>query len=214
MARGIIKACQCLATGILLLGSAVQADQAVLLQEAVLVEANPTPDQPAVRATYMTNDGWAVTSPSFIDAAVMVFDFGERRSVSRAVLSLPLEALYPRSGKAPLRVFAFADDGRIDLSDYKAGSSIAVAELDAVAASKGNAAATLTVDVTGAVNAILPGSRFVGIRVQSTAVPADVAPAFPAWTGVKFRPLYSMEFTTGTPPALPGDRPRFDGFTL
>jgi hypothetical protein len=23
-----------------------------------------------------------------------------------------------------------------------------------------------------------------------------------------------MEFTTGTPPALPGDRPRFDGFTL
>jgi hypothetical protein len=66
----------------------------------------------------MTNDGWAVTSPSFIDAAVMVFDFGERRSVSRAVLSLPLEALYPRSGKAPLRVFAFADDGRIDLSDY------------------------------------------------------------------------------------------------
>jgi hypothetical protein len=214
MARGFIKACQCLATGILLLGNAVQADQAVLLQEAVLVEANPTPDQPAVRATYMTNDGWAVTSPSFIDAAVMVFDFGERRSVSRAVLSLPLEALYPRSGKAPLRVFAFADDGRIDLSDYKAGSSIAVAELDAVAASSGNAAATLTVDVTGAVNAILPGSRFVGIRVQSTAVPADVAPAFPAWTGVKFRPLYSMEFTTGTPPALPGDRPRFDGYTL
>jgi len=64
-----------------------------------------------------------------------------------------------------------------------------VAELDAVAASGGNAASTLTVDVTGAVNAILPGSRFVGIRVQSTAVPADVAPAFPAWTGVKFRPL-------------------------
>ena len=214
MARGFIKACQCLATGILLLGSAVQADQAVLLQEAVLVEANPNPDQPALRATYMTNDGWAVTSPTFIDAAVMVFDFGERRSVSRAVLSLPLEALYPRGGQAPLRVFAFADDGRIDLSDYKAGGSIAVAELDAVAASGGNAAATLTVDVTGAVNAILPGSRFVGIRVQSTAVPADVAPAFPVWTGVKFRPLYSMEFSTGTPPALPVDRPRFDGFTL
>lgn len=214
MAKGFIKACQCLAIGILSLGGLANADQAVLVQEAVLVESNPNPDEPVFRATYMTSDGWAVTSPSFIDAAVMVFDFGERRSVSAAVVSLPLEALYPRGGKAPLRVFAFADDGRIDLADYKAGSAIPVAELDAVAASAGNPAAILRVDVTGAVNAILPNSRFVGIRVQSTAVPADVAPAFPAWTGVKFRPLYSMEFSTGTPPALPGDRPRFDGFTL
>ncbi len=214
MASSLIKAFQYLAVGALALGGLAHAEQALLVQEAVLVEANPNPDEPALRATYMTSDGWAVTSPSFIDAAVMVFDFGTQRSVSRAVLSLPLENLYPRGGKAPLRVYAFADDGRIDLFDYKAGSSIAVTELDAVAAARGNSTATLTVDLTGAVNAILPSSRYVGIRVQSTAVPADVTPAFPVWTGVKFRPLYSLEYATGTPPALPADRPRFDGYTL
>ena len=214
MARSFIKACQGLAVAFVALTGAVHADQAVLVQEAVLVESNPNPDAPALRASYMTSDGWAVTSPAYIDAAVMVFDFGDRKSVSRAMLSLPLEALYPRAGRAPLRVFAFADDGRIDLADYRAGSTIPIAELDAVAASGGNPSAILSLDVTGAVNAILPGSRFVGIRVQSTAVPAEVTPAFPVWTGVKFRPLYSLEYATGTPPALPADRPRFDGFTL
>lgn len=214
MANSLIKALQCLAVGVLALGGLAHAEQAILVQDAVLVEANPNPDEPALRATYMTNDDWAVTSPSFIDAAVMVFDFGTQRSVSRAVLSLPLENLYPRAGMAPLRVHAFADDGRIDLADYKAGGSIAVTELDAVAASGGNATATLTVDLTGAVNAILPTSRYVGIRIQSTAVPADVTSGFPVWTGVKFRPLYSLEFATGTPPALPADRPRFDSYTL
>lgn len=190
------------------------AAQAVLIQEAVLVESNPNPDEPVSRASYMTNDGWAVTSPTYIDAAVMVFDFGAVSSVSRAIVSLPLSALYPRGGKAPLRVFAFADDGQIDLFDYKAGSTIPVAEFDAVALAGGNSNATITLDVTGAVNSVLSSSRFVGIRVQSTAIPADVAAAFPVWTGVKFRPLYSMEFSTGTPPALPADRPRFDGNTL
>ena len=108
MARGFIKACQCLATGILLLGSPVQADQAALLQEAVLVEANPSPDKPALRATYMTNDGWAVTSPSFIDAAVMVFDFGERRSVSRA------QQIVDGGLRACLRVDLLHDDRGVE----------------------------------------------------------------------------------------------------
>jgi hypothetical protein len=208
------SACRCLIAGMLVLCTSVFADQAVLVQEAVLVESNPNPDEPVARASYMTSDGWAVTSKTYVDAAVMVFDFGTVAKVSSAYVSLPLEALYPRDGQAPLRVFAFADDGVIDLFDYKAGSVIPVAEFDAVKASGANSTATLTVDVTGAVNAILPNSRFVGIRVESAAVPAEVSSGFPAWTGVKFRPLYSMDFSVGTPPAMPADRPRFDGFTL
>lgn len=214
MSLGVKKASAVLALLTWMGGGIVFADQAVLVQEAVLVESNPNPDTPATSASYMTGDGWAVTSPTYIDSAVMIFDFGAAKSVSQAVLSLPLEALYPRSGQAPMQVYAFADNGSIELSDYKAGGSLPTAEFDAVASSAGNPSATLTLDVTGAVNAILPNSRFVGIRVHSAAVPADVSAGFPVWTGVKFRPLYSMEYSTGTPPALPADRPRFDGYTL
>ncbi len=214
MSQGIKKASALLALLTWMGGEIAFADQAALVQEAVLVESKPNPDSPAINASYMTGDGWAVTSPNYIDSAVMVFDFGATKSVSQAVLSLPLEALYPRAGQAPLQVYAFADNGSIELSDYKAGGSLPTAQFDAVQASAGNPAATITLDVTGAVNAILPNSRFVGIRVHSAAVPADVSAGFPAWTGVKFRPLYSMDFSTGTPPALPADRPRFDGYTL
>lgn len=214
MALGVKKASALLVLLTLMGGKLAVADQAALVQEAVLVELNPNPDKPALSANYMTADGWAVTSPKYIDSAVMVFDFGSAKSVSQAVLSLPLEALYPRGGQAPIQVYAFADNGIIELSDYKAGGSLPTAELDAVKVSAGNPSATLTLNVTGAVNAILPSSRFVGIRVQSAAVPGEVSTGFPAWTGAKFRPLYSMDFSTGTPPALPSDRPRFDGYTL
>lgn len=214
MALGVKKASALLALLTWMGGALAVAEQAALVQEAVLVESNPNPDEPALSASYMTADGWAVTGPKYIDSAVMVFDFGASKSVSQAVLSLPLEALYPRGGKAPIEVYAFADNGIIELSDYKAGGTLPTAQFDAVQASAGNPSATLTLDVTGAVNAILPNSRFVGIRVHSTAVPAQVSSGFPAWTGVKFRPLYSMDFSTGTPPALPVDRPRYDGHTL
>lgn len=193
---------------------AALAEQAPLVEEAVLVEANPNPDEPVLRASYMTNDGWAVTSKTYVDAAVMVFDFGDRKSVSSAILSLPVDALFPRGGKAPLQVYSFADDGSIDLFDYKAGGSLPVAEFDAMQLTGGNPAATITLDVTGAVNAILPGSRYVGLRVQSTAVPEEVTAGFPAWTGVKFRPLYSLDYSVGNAPVQPTDRARFDGYTL
>lgn len=214
MRRDFMKIVGLAAVGMFAVCSAVSADQAILVEEAVLVETNPKPDEPVFRASYITSDGWSVTSPRFIDVATMVFDFGTTGSVSQAVVSLPLEEIFPRSGAAPLRVYAFADDGKIDLYDYKAGSPIPVADFDAVAASGGNHSAVITLNVTGAVNAILPTSRYVGFRVQSTAVPADVSAEFPAWTGVKFRPFYSLEFSAGTPAPVPTDRPRFDGFTL
>ena len=214
MALGVKKASALLGILTWMGGQLAFAAPAALVQNAVLVESKPNPDKPALSASYMTADGWAVTSPNYIDSAVMLFDFGATKSVSQAVLSLPLEALYPRDGQAPLKVYAFADNGTIELSDYKAGGTLPTAEFDAVQASAGNPAATLTLDVTGAVNAILPNSRFVGIRVHSAAVPADVSGGFPAFTGVKFRPLYSMDFSIGTPPALPADRPRYDGYTL
>lgn len=201
MSLGVQKASAVLALLTWMGGGIVFADQAVLVQEAVLVESNPNPDTPATSASYMTGEGWAVTSPNYVDSAVMVFDFGTAKSVSQAVLSLPLEALYPRGGQAPMQVYAFADNGSIELSDYKAGGSLPTAEFDAVQASAGNSSAILSLDVTGAVNAILSNSRFVGIRVHSAAIPADVSTGFPVWTGVKFRPLYSMDYSTGTPPA-------------
>lgn len=214
MSRGFVRTVWLAVIGMLAVCTAASADQAILIEEAVLVETDPDPEEPVFRASYITNDGWAVTSRTYIDAATMVFDFGTTRSVSQAIISLPLEEIFTRGGVAPLRVYAFADDGEIDLFDYKAGSPIPVAEFDAVVASGGNSTAVITLNVTGAVNAILPTSRYVGFRVQSTAVPADVTAGFPAWTGVKFRPFYSLEFATGTPAPVPTDRPRFDGFTL
>ncbi len=193
--------------------SSVFADQAVMIDQGVLVEANPKAGEPGVRATYRTSDGWAVTSPTYIDTVVMVFDFGNAKSVSQAIVNLPVETVFPRNGTAPMKLFAFADDGAIDLFDYAAGGVRPAAEFDAVAASAGDAS-TLSFDVTSVVNAILPQSRFVGIRVQSGVAPKDVKAGFPVWTGVKFRPLYSMSFSTGTPAPLPVDRPRFDGLTL
>ena len=192
----------------------VQAEQAPLVQEAVLVEVIPNPTQPVLRASYQSGGGWAVTSKTYIDAAIMVFDFGDKKSVSRATLSLPLEALYPRGGKAGLQLYSFADDGNIDLFDYTAGASLPIAEFDAMQLSGGNAAATLAVDVTGAVNAILPNSRFVGLRVRSSAIAEEVAEGVPAWTGVKFRSSYTLDYSVGTAPTQPVDRARFDGSTL
>lgn len=194
--------------------SAALADQAVMIDQAVLVEANPKAGETGFRATYRTSDGWAVTSPTYIDTVVMVFDFGNAKSVSQAVVNLPVEAVFPRNGTAPMKLFAFADDGAIDLFDYAAGGARPAAEFDAVVASGADDASTLSFDVTSVVNAILPQSRFVGIRVQSSVATKDVKAGFPVWTGVKFRPLYSMNFSTGTPAPLPVDRPRFDGLTL
>jgi len=190
------------------------ADQAVLVEEAVLVNTNPSPDAPAFSASYKTNDGWAVTSPDYVDAATMVFDFGDQKSVNSAVVHLPLDAIYPRGGQAPLEIYTFADNGTIDLADFVEGGVLPTATIDAVQASGGNASSTISVDITGAVNAILPNSRYVGIRVQSATLPEDVTESFPVWTGVKFRPLYTLEYSVGTPPAQAMDRPRFDGFTL
>ncbi|MDO9318004.1 MAG: hypothetical protein Q7V56_07365 [Gammaproteobacteria bacterium] len=203
-----------MAAAMLAVCSAALGDQAVMVDEAVLVEANPKDGELASRATYQTSDGWAVTSPTYIDTVVMVFDFGTTSSVSQAIVNLPVETVFPVNASAPMKLFAFADDGAIDLFDYTAGGVRPAAEFDAAVAASADDAATLSFDVTSVVNAILPQSRFVGIRVQSSAVPKDVKAGFPVWTGVKFRPLYSMNFSTGTPAPLPVDRPRFDGLTL
>ena len=212
MSRAVKNASTLLA--LLSLSFSVVADQAVLIEEAVLVHSNPSPDEPAYSASYKTNDGWAVTSPNYVDAATMVFDFGNKKSVQSAVVNLPLEAIYPRGGQAPLQIYAFADNGSIELTDFVAGGVLPAATLDAVQASGGNSNSTLSIDITGSVNAILPNSRYVGIRVQSATLPQDVTNSFPVWTGVKFRPLYSLEFSEGAAPAQAMDRPRFDGYTL
>jgi len=94
--------------GVFSLGIA-HADFAVLVDTAVLVEANPPlaesgegepiPPLPevggATNASYVSSGGWAVTGTLFIDATAMVFDFAAVTSVSSAILSLPIEVVYP-----------------------------------------------------------------------------------------------------------------------
>lgn len=203
-----------LALGALFIGVAAYAEQAILVDEAVLVERDPDPESPAFYANYQTDDGWVVTSSSYVDAVVMIFDFGDVGSVSGATLSLPLERFYTQGKQVLLELVAFPDNGEINLTDYAASTLIPVAEFNPVVLANGDSSATLTFDVTGAVNANLPFSRYVGFRIKNKAVPSDVTDSFPGYNGVKFRPLYSLEYSVGGAPILPADRPRFDGYTL
>lgn len=203
-----------LALGALFIGVAAYAEQAILVDEAVLVERDPDPENPAFYANYQTEDGWVVTSSSYVDAVVMIFDFGDVGSVSGATLSLPLERFYTQGKQVVLELVAFPDNGVVNLSDYAASTLIPVAEFNPVVLANGDSSATLTFDVTGAVNANLPFSRYVGFRIKNKAIPAEVTDSFPGYNGVKFRPLYSLEYSVGGAPILPADRPRFDGYTL
>lgn len=201
--------------GALALSSVAVAEQALLVDQGVLVEVDPDPESPAYYANYISNDGWVVTSTSFVDVAVMVFDFGDVEAVSSASLSLPLESFVTQGTTLSLELVAFPDDGAVDIYDYTSTTLIPVAEFNPVTMAGGDPSAILSFDVTGAVNANLPFSRYVAFRVKNTAAPEDVCDdCFPGYNGVKFRPLYSLEYSTGGAPVLPADRPRFDGYTL
>ncbi|MDX1491241.1 MAG: hypothetical protein R3332_08140 [Pseudohongiellaceae bacterium] len=197
----------------LLFSSLVLAEQALLVDEGILVEVDPDPEEPAFRANYVSEDGWAITGQNFIDAVVMVFDFGDRQSVASATLSLPLEEFIPNGSEVILELVSYPDDGIIDIYDYTSSNLIPVSAFNPLIMSGYDPSATLTFDVTGAVNANLPSSRYVAFRIKNTINPEDVNDGFPGYSGVKFQPLYTLEFIEGEP-SLPGDRPRFNGSLL
>lgn len=200
----------------LLTSNSVFADLAVLVDEAVLVERDPTvvdPEEPpspsGLNASYVSVGGWAVTGNNFIDAAVVVFDFSTTASVAQATLTLPIEEVYTQDGSAELQVYLYADNGVIEVSDYSIGFSRPIAEIDAAGLTQ------INLDVTAAVNSALSSGRYAGFRVQASIDPALVSTdALPAWTGVKFSGNYSLQFTSGASPAVVGGSARFDGFTL
>ena len=168
--------------GFLILGVA-HADFAVLVDTAVLVEANPPmvesgegepiPPLPevgaATNASYVSSGGWAVTGTLFIDATAVVFDFAAVTSVSSATLSLPIEVVYPQNGAAVLEIFFYADNGTVESTDYSIGFVLPIAEVDAAGLSQ------LDIDVTAAVNSTLSSSRFVGFRINSSTDAVAVA---------------------------------------
>lgn len=204
------------------------ADLAVLVDAKVMVETspepvasddtsglegNPLPSNPtpggALNASYLSTGGYAVTSSQYIDVATVVFDMGATTSVSSAVLTMPIETRYALSGSVPLKVFAFADNGVIEYTDYSLGFAAAIAQVDAAGLS------SLVLDVTGITNALLHSGRYVGFKVKSGILPEDIpSPTFPAYKGVKFGSAYKLEFTSGAAPKPPGGVAAFDGLTL
>ena len=201
------------------------ADEARLIAEAVLVERNPaaqqapadgeddivTPDTVglATNASYVSSGGWAVTSGEFIDKATFVFDFVEVPSVSAATLILPIQSVFPQNGSAPIKLEFFSDNGVIEFTDYTNGFPESIGRIDAAGKTE------LRFDVTGAVNAALNTSRFVGFRALSTLAPSAVALTLPAYTGVKFHEgAARLEFVPGSPPAANTLTSTFDGYTL
>lgn len=201
----------------------VHADLAVLVDTAVLAEANPPlvvsgegepiPLLPevggAINASYISSGGWAVTGALFLDATAVVFDFAAVTSVSSAQLSLPIEVVYPLNGAATLEIFFYADNGNIEITDYSIGFALPLAEIDAAGLSQ------IDVDVTAAVNSTLPSSQFVGFRIRSSTAPGEIEENFfPGWTGVKFFENFSLEFTPGAPPQVANDTVNFDGHIL
>ncbi|MFT4885914.1 MAG: hypothetical protein ACJAY7_000275 [Pseudohongiellaceae bacterium] len=203
---------------------AAMADVAPLVDQAVLVrlttaagtaavvdgETNsPTTGVESVNASYVSAGDWAVTGAGFVNAATFVFDLGQTATVSAATITFPIEETFAQNGAAPIQVFFFADNGVVEFTDYSVGFETPIAEIDAVGLTE------IKVDVTGAVNASLGTSRFVGFRVRSAVEPGSVsATLFPAWTGLKLRPNPLLEFVSGPAPVLPSDSSRFDGFTL
>jgi hypothetical protein len=202
---------------------AAMADVAPLVDQAVLVrlttaaetaavvdgETNSSAGVESVNASYVSAGDWAVTGAGFVNAATFVFDLGQTTTVSAATITFPIEEIFAQNGAAPIQVFFFADNGVVEFTDYSVGFKTPIAEINAVGLTE------IKVDVTGAVNASLGTSRFVGFRVRSAVEPGSVsATLFPAWTGLKLRPNPLLEFVSGAPPVLPSDSSRFDGFTL
>lgn len=208
-------------------GSAATADIAPLIDQAVLVQLtasadenatdptndeNPTATPTAIQtqnADYLSTGDWAVTGAGFVDAATFVFDLGQTETVTSATVTFPIEELFLQNRAAPLQVFFFADNGVIEFTDYSLGFATPIAEVDAAGQTE------IRVDVTGAVNATLGTSRFIGFRVRSAVEASSVADnLFPAWTGAKLRANPLLEFNPGPAPVVGSDASRFDGFTL
>jgi len=198
--------------GILALISAISAygDNATLVDEAVMVNKELDEETVVYRATYLSTGGFAVVSNEYIDAVGLSFDLGNISSVAQATLRLPIEELYPIGFNVPISVYAFADNGQIDLYDYTAGFSIPVSSQDIAGLTE------VTVDVTAAVNSILQSSRYTGFRIVPDWVPDDIPDeTFPAYKGAKFdTTAVALEFTPGGAPLSGTDSAVFDGFRL
>ena len=130
--------------------------------------------------------GFAVTrGGKFIDAPIYYFDLGSSTaSVSNAVLSLEAIDLF---GNTNIQTSVFADDGISQLTDYE----FFPASIDTFTYL---ATGVRTIDVTAAVNAILPG-QFLGFQLQSTLNPNLPTNDF---EGVQFGRV-SLELMTGSP---------------
>ena len=198
--------------GILALLGAFSAygDNAPLVDEAVMVNKDVEEENPVYRASYLSTGGYAVTGKEYIDAVGLSFDLGDNNSVAQATLRLPIEELYPIGFNVPVSVYAFADNGQIDLYDYTAGFYIPVSSQDIAGQTE------LVVDITGAVNSILQSSRYAGFRIIPDWVPDDIPDdTFPAFKGAKFdTSAVVLEFTPGGAPVNGTDSAVFDGFTL
>lgn len=201
----------------------LQADVAVLIQQATLVETNPEEQvvsddddpipQPEVgsqtNASYLSSPGWAVTSENFIDAATYVFDMGETTSVTAATLRIPIRESFPQNGSLPVEITFFSDNGVIEFTDYTNGFNTPISEIDLATSS------VLEVNVAGAINSSLNVSRFIGFRIRSAIEPSLVDETlFPPYTGVRFTTDPVLEFVPGAPPSLPLDTAAFDVHTL
>ena len=189
----------------------VFAENATLVDDAVMVNRELDEEQVAVsRATYLSSGGYVVTSKEYIDAVGLSFDLGATASVAQATLHLPIADYYPLQGSIPLEIYAFADDGRIDLFDYTAGFSVPVETLEAAGITE------IVVDVTGATNAILQSSQYAGFRIITSWAPEDIPDqTFPAFKGARLNTENArLEFTAGNAPTSGMDASVFDGFRL
>lgn len=201
------------------------ADLAILVDQGVLVETTPETEPldegeipapetevgVANNATYVSDGGFAVTGPDFIDVATFVFDFSTTASVSGATLILQLQELFPQNDAAPLEVSFFSDNGVIEVTDYAIGFPSSIENFDATTIS----GTEIRIDVTGPVNASLNASQFVGFRIGSTVEPGSVDTSLlPTYTGVRFQDNPMLEFVPGDPPVVANDVARFDGYTM
>lgn len=137
---------------------------------------------------FAVNRGDGINS-GFIDAAVLLYDFGGTTGVSSATLTLDIDTIWAEDGLDPtIELFTYGDsDTIIQLTDINLGAGTV---RDSFQYTRFG---SRVIDVTAAVNDALATSQFVGFRFQNERSPFELPNVL---EGIHYNPI-SLEFEPG-----------------
>lgn len=184
----------------------VHAGEATPVDRGVLVANNLEPDATPTQANRRDDGGYAVTGQDYIDVAVFSFRLEGVTSVSDPVLHLPVFETSTGGGSVPMQVFAYTDNGVIELGDFALGDELAIAEFSATTAGQ-----TLEIPLRGSLNGLLEQGESIGLRVVADVAMEDIETQ---WRGIRIGGPVRLSYTPGDPGIPTPDTAAFDGHYL